>query len=630
MPSSASAPAATCSASPVRVVMLGHVDHGKSTLLGRLLHDTGSLPDGKVEQIRAVSQARGLEMEWAFALDALQAERDQGITIDAAHAWLRIGGRPFVIVDAPGHEEFLKNMITGAAAADAALLVVDVREGMREQSRQHALIVHLLGLRQLAVVVNKMDLAGFAQEEFRAVERDFGAYLATLGIGRPVFIPAVARDGDNVVQRSASMPWHSGPTLSDVLTSFAGRAPATDGPLRMPIQDVYRVGDRRLLAGRIESGTLRVGDQVVFSPRNKTGFVKSIERWNRPPATEATAGESIAIELDAPLYVERGQVASHLVGAPVETERFEARIFWLGRQDLVPGRDYLLKLATQEVICRIEQVRRVIDVATLGAAEATSVARHQIAEVSIATVRPVAVDDFSRVPALGRFVIHAGPRIEGGGTIATAHVRDLRPELSGLKSGNITYVAGQVTRDERARRTGHHGRVIWLTGLSGSGKSTIAIALERRLFDAGYQTYFLDGDNLRHGLSADLGFSEDDRSENVRRVGEVATLFCDAGLVVLVALISPTRADRDRVRAGLRHGEFVEVFVNAPLDVCERRDPKGIYRKARAGEITSVTGIDAPYDAPMSAEVELRTDQLDVAACLTRLMAFLATLESTQ
>jgi len=623
MPSNVSAPAATCSAAPVRVVMLGHVDHGKSTLVGRLLHDTGSLPDGKLDQIRAVSRKRGLELEWAFALDALQAERDQGITIDAAHVWLKAGGRPFEIVDAPGHEEFLKNMITGAASADAALLLIDVREGVREQSRRHALMVQLLGLTQVAVVVNKMDLAGWSEDAFRAVEREFGAYLASAGIDRPAFIPVSAREGENVATRAR---WHAGPTVVDALLSFAGRALPVDAPLRFAVQDVYRTSEMRVLAGRVESGVVRVGDPLVFSPWNKSGFVKSIERWNRPPSAEARAGESVGIALDAPLYVERGQIGSHLAHAPVETDRFDAKVFWLGRDALAPGRDYLLKVSTQEVPCRVERVKRVVDVASLASVETASVARHQIGEVTIATARPVAVDEGG---VLGRFVLHAGARIDGGGIVSLAGVRDLRPELSGLKSANIAFVAGQVTRDERARRTGHRGRVLWFTGLSGSGKTTIATALERRLFDAGFQTYFLDGDSLRHGLSANLGFSEEDRSENVRRVGEVAKLFCDAGAIAIVALISPRRADRDRVRAGLRAGEFVEVFVNAPLEVCERRDPKGIYRKAREGKIASVTGIDAPYEAPEKPEIELRTDASDADACVQRVFDCVRALEVT-
>ncbi len=631
MPVTTKEKAVTPTTAPVRVVMLGHVDHGKSTFVGRLMHDTGSLPEGKLEQIRKISEKRGLEFEFAFALDALQAERDQGITIDAAHVWMHVNGRPFVIIDAPGHEEFLKNMITGASTADAALVLVDAREGIREQSRRHALLLRLLGLHQVAVLVNKMDLVGWSEQTFRDIEKEYGAYLKATGAGKSVFIPISAKAGANVVARATDMPWYTGPTVAEAMHGFKSRVPITDGPLRFPIQDVYRQNETtRIFAGRIESGTLRVGDQLVFSPWNKTGFVKTIERWSAPPVTEAHAGDSVGITLDAQLFVERGQIASHLENAPVEADRFDARLFWLGKQDLMPGKEYLLKITSQEVICRVVKIHQVVDVATLGAVEAQSVARNQIAEVTIETQRPIAIDDFGGVPQLGRFVLHAGARIEGGGIISTAATKDLRSELSGVKSHNISFVSGQVSRDERARRTGHHGRVLWFTGLSGSGKSTLAVALERRLFDAGYQTYLLDGDNLRHGLNANLGFSEEDRAENVRRVGEVAKLFGDSGLIVLVALISPMKADRDRVRGGLRQGEFVEVFVDCPLAVCEERDPKGIYKKARAGQVKSVTGIDAPYEAPEKADLVVRTDKADVDACVAQIMAHFRRLEAEQ
>lgn len=630
----AQAPAAAPSAAPkradfLRFVMLGSVDHGKSTLVGRLLHDTNSLPEGKLEQIRAVSKKRGLGLELAFAVDALQSERDQLITIDAAHVWFRTPTREYAIVDAPGHEEFLRNMVTGAAMADAALLLIDAAEGVRAQSHRHAYLLKLLGIDQVAVVVNKMDLAGYSAEVFRAIESVAVRYLRELGIEPAHVIPASAREGANVCAPSPLFGWYRGPTVLEALEGFLPRAAPVEGPLRFPIQDVYKFDERRILAGRIESGTIRAGDELVFSPWNKVGFVRTIERWNGDPTPAAGAGESIGITLDSQIYVERGQIASHPGDAPIESDTFEATVFWLGSRDLRRQVEYRLKLATQEVSCRVTALRRVIDVATLEprAGPVEVVRRGEIAEVAIRTRGPIAIDDFAALRATGRFVLYDEHAIAGGGTISTRGCVDMRPQLSGLKSANIGYTTGKVSRADRARRTGHGGRVVWFTGLSGSGKSTVSVALERALFDRGYHTYLLDGDNVRHGLSADLGFSEADRRENIRRVGEVARLMCDAGLLVIVALISPLRADRDRVRAGLRRGEFIEVFTDCPLDVCEARDPKGLYKKARAGKLPGFTGIDAPYEPPEAPEVVLPTARLSVEGCVAAVIEKIAAFE---
>ena len=615
--------------SRVRIVTLGQVDHGKSTLVGRLLLDTGTLAEGKLAELEVFSKKRGLELELAFAVDALRAERDQGITIDAAHVWLKTGTRECVIVDAPGHEEFLKNMVSGAATADAALLLIDALEGIGEQSRRHALVVQLLGLEQVAVVVNKMDLVDWNEQTFRKIEEQFGSFLHSIGVERATFVPIAARTGANVTKAPAQeTPWYRGPSVLELIDRFEAQKPPEDAPLRFALQDVYKFDDRRILAGRIESGTLRVGDRLVFSPWNKTGFVKTLERWSAPPAVKARAGESVGITLESQIFVERGQIGSHLDDAPVETDVFDARLFWLGREDLTTDRDYRLKCATQEVACRVERVHRVVDVATLKSLEARAVRRNGIADVTIRTRMPIAVDDFKKAPATGRFVLVDGYEIAGGGTISVARHADLRPQLSGLKSENITFTRSHVSRSDRLRRTGHRGRVIWFTGLSASGKSTISVALERALFDEGYFTYRLDGDNIRHGLSSNLGFSEDDRAENVRRVGEVAKLFCDSGVVVIAALISPRAQERDRIRATMRKGDFIEVHTDCPLTLCEQRDPKGLYRSARAGKIKGFTGIDAPYEPPANPEIELRTGELSIEECVARVKKHLRAVEA--
>jgi bifunctional enzyme CysN/CysC len=621
MPSSGSAQPDTCdaaSAGSLRLVTIGHVDHGKSTLVGRLLVESGTLPPERLAELRAVSERRGLALEYAFAIDALQAERDQGITIDAAHVWLTLGGRRFEVIDAPGHAEFLRNMITGAARADAALLVVDAREGLGAQSRQHAYLLGILGIAEVIVVVNKMDLIGYDEARYRTIARELGDYLGAIGAAAPRFVPASAVSGANILAPAPELAWHDGPTVAGALAALRPRPFPGDAPLRFPVQDVYRVGERRVLVGRVESGTLREGDELVFSPWNKVGFVKSIERWGAPPRPWAAAGESIGIVLDAPLYVERGQVASHQTDAPVETDVFDAKLFWLAGEPLVPGRALRLQVVTEEVACRVERIERVVDLETLGGREAERVERNQIAEATIRTARPVAIDDFAAVAATGRFVLADSARIVGGGIISTGRYPDRRPELTGLRSTYIGHTAGRVGREERARRTGHAGCVIWFTGLPGSGKSTVAVALERRLFDEGRLTYLLDGDNLRRGLCADLGFSDADRTENVRRVGEAAKLLADAGVTVLVALVSPRAADRDRVRAMFRKGEFFEVHTDCPREVCEERDPKGLYRAAREGRLRGLTGFDAPYEPPRAAEVVLRTAEEGVEGCVDR------------
>jgi bifunctional enzyme CysN/CysC len=608
----------------MKIVIVGHVDHGKSTFVGRLLHDTGSLPEGKLEQLEAAAKRRGVPFEWANLMDALQAERDQNITIDTAQIWFQTRRRQYVIIDAPGHKEFLKNMITGAAHAEAALLLIDAAEGVQEQSRRHGYLLHLLGIRQIAVLVNKMDLANYSQERFREIESAFSAFLKTVGVTATCFIPIAAKHGDNIAARSAAMPWWQGPTVLETLDRFEPAQPPTGQPLRFPIQDVYRFDHRRVLAGRIEAGTLHVGDRLVFSPTDKVSTVKTIERWNAPAATEAQAGESIGVTLTEQVFVERGAVAALETDPPYELSRFKARLFWLGRAPMVGQKAYKIKLATQEVECRIEAIERVIDSSTLETLARTElqVGRNEVAELTLHTKRPIAFDTHAEIIPTGRFVIVDGLEVAGGGII-TADNYPRRSADSLQKSHNIYWSRGKVTMSQRALRNGHAGRVVWLTGLSASGKSTISADLERELFNLGRHVYTLDGDNVRHGLCSDLGFSARDRKENIRRVGETAKLLADAGLVCITAFISPYREDRDMVRQLMSPGTFIEVYVNAPVNICEQRDPKGLYAKARAHLIKDFTGISAPYEAPFKPEIELHTDQLTVAESVARIIEYL-------
>jgi bifunctional enzyme CysN/CysC len=608
--------------SPVslKIVFVGHVDHGKSTLIGRILEETGSLPEGKLDTLRASCDAQGQKFEYAFLLDALAEEQQQNVTIDTTQIHFRTARRDYVIIDAPGHEEFLKNMITGAASADAAVMVIAADEGAREQSRRHGQLLSMLGIRQLIVAVNKMDLAGYAEATFRQVEKEYGEFLQTLGLNSNAFVPISAGAGVNVSTGDPALAWFNGPTLLQAIDELNAPESAAAQPLRFPVQDVYRVDNRRVLAGRIESGTVRVGDRLLFSPHHKTARVATIERWPVSTLESASAGESIGITLRDHIFVERGHIGSHEENAPAESNRVHAKLFWIGPEPLRVGGHYRLKLVTQNVECEVVALSEVVDVATLHPAsgERTELRLNEVGEVTLQTRAPLVLDNHETVPALGRFILADGDQLVGGGIISGAPYTSSKA----VKSENIFWSESEITAERRALRNQHRGAVVWLTGLSGAGKSTIARALEKELFRLTMHTYVLDGDNLRHGLNANLGFAPEDRAENIRRVSEVAKLMADAGTVVITSFISPYRADRARARSiALQAGaEFVEIFVNAPLTVCEQRDPKGLYQKARAGELKGFTGIDAPYEPPEDPEIEVRTDQQSPEECLTQIL----------
>lgn len=598
---------------PLSIVVVGHVDHGKSTLVGRILHETGALPEGKVETLREVCAKRGMPFEWAFVMDALQAERDQGITIDTARIRFETKARPYMLIDAPGHKEFLKNMITGAASAEAAVLVIDADEGVQEQSRRHGYLLHLLGLEQIAVAVNKMDLVDWSETRFNEVKTEIELYLAGIGVKPTHVVPVSARGGDNVTGPSEKSPWYAGPTVLGALDGFEAQAATVDRALRLPVQDVYKFDHRRIVAGRIESGRLKVGDSVTFSPTGATARVATIEDWAGDNVTRLAveAGRSVAFTLDDQIFVERGQVVHLSEDAPVQAHEIRARVFWLGKNPLVEGSKLKLKLATAEHVVEVKAVERVVDVADLQSRRGGEVGKNAVAELVLRSRTPMVFDRFSANPRLGRFVLVEGYDIVGGGVIAEGIIH---------KSTNIFTVDHKVTEDSRAAANGHKGGVLWLTGLSGSGKSTIAMELERRLFLKGWQVTVLDGDNVRHGLCSDLGFSPTDRTENIRRVGEVGHLFARSGMLVVTAFISPYRADRDRVRS--MGAGFHEVFVATDLDECERRDPKGLYKKARAGEIPEFTGISAPYEAPVDPELALQTSGRTLDETVAELLSY--------
>ncbi|MHA1567924.1 MAG: adenylyl-sulfate kinase [Alphaproteobacteria bacterium] len=605
---------------PLRIAVVGHVDHGKSTLVGCLLHTVGALPEGRIDAIRAMCDRRGMPFEWAFVTDALQAERDQGVTVDASHARFRRDGRDYVLIDAPGHREFLKNMISGAADCDAALVVIDAEEGVREQSRRHAFMLHLLGVREIAVAVTKMDRVDYAEARFAEVRREFREILDSLDIADVAFVPVSGREGDNIAVSSPRMPWHRGGSVIDALGRLTARARLVDQPLRLPVQDVYKFDTRRILAGRIESGRLRVGDRIVISPANHAVAVRAIEGWAVDgPIVEAVAGQSVGITLDEQVFVERGDVISHIGNPAFETNIFRGRLFWLGRVPLVAGAGYTLRINTAETPVTVERIERVVDTALMTDLGDVAVPPHAVADVILRGRATLALDAAGDLPRTGRFVLIDGRDIVGGGLVDLDGFADQRAVLA-RKATNIARVAHRVTPKMRGARAGHEGGVVWFTGLSGSGKSTLATELELRLFRSGYQVYVLDGDNLRHGLNANLGFSPEDRAENIRRAGEVAALMARAGFLVVTAFISPYRADRARARHAA--AAFHEIHIRADLATCEARDPKGLYRKARAGEIVDFTGVSAPYEAPEACELAVDTADRPVAESVGVLLGY--------
>jgi bifunctional enzyme CysN/CysC len=601
----------------MRVAMVGHVDHGKSTLVGRLLKDMDALPAGKVEAVAAMCERRGMKFEWAFVTDALQAERDQGITIDSSHINFSSVTRDYILIDAPGHREFIKNMISGSSDCDGAVVVIDAKEGVREQSRRHALLLHLLGVRQIAVAVSKMDAVSYDEKVFLAIEQEFRVCLQNFDIEATRIVPTAGLDGDNVVTPSKNISWYTGPTLIEALEEFREASSDREKPLRIPVQDIYRFDDRRIISGRVDGGEISVGDKILFSPSNREAEVNSIENWpSEDRLTKATSGDSVGVTLKDQIFVERGEIISHPDFSPIETNVFRARVFWLGESPLTAGDTFTLRCNTAECGVEVESIDAVIDVAEMDSIDNEQVPCDCVGDIVLRTDRMVALDSGCRI------VIADGYNIVAGGLVDTGGYPDQRQALT-QKATNITAVEHGVSRRMRADRNGHAGGVLWMTGLSGSGKSTLSVELECQLFARGYHVVVLDGDNLRYGLNANLGFSPEDRSENIRRAGEVAALFAESGFIVVMAFISPYREDRARAKSAAKEN-FHEIFVSANLQICEERDPKGLYEKARAGEILEFTGISAPYEPPEKYDFEVDTGLLSIEDSVETLVNYVS------
>ena len=606
----------------INLVIAGHVDHGKSTLIGRLLHDTDSLTEGKMAAVKAMSERRGMPLEYAFLLDALQAERDQGITIDTTQVLFNSKKRSYLIIDAPGHKEFLKNMISGAAQADAGVVVIDVEEGIQEQSRRHCYLLRLLGLKEIIIVVNKMDLIEYSQRKFNHLKKQIVEYLSEIDLACKAVVPISARDGQGLIDLSEKMPWYTGANFIDTLDQLPEANSTNDLPTRLPIQDVYKFDERRIIAGRIESGTLKIGDELLFTPSNKRAAIESFEVWNaKDKKTKAIAGESVGIILNEEIFIERGHIASLSTDAPIETNVFRGKVFWIGNKPIIAGDRLKIKIGTAEHISEVQSIENKIDLSSLEAIDVDLLEKNDIGEVIFRTKSTVALDPFEKNHRTGRFVLINEYETVGGGIVSMQGYADQRG-LYDVTSKNIMAVSSRVDISARVANNGHKGGIIWLTGLSGAGKSTIAIEAEHQLFLKGYQVNVLDGDNIRFGLSADLGFSPEDRTENIRRIGEVAKLFAEAGILVITAFISPYKQDRDRIRA-IAGDIFHEVFIEADLEICENRDPKGLYVKARNGEISDFTGISAPYEKPRNPELVIDTGEQGIGESTTKLLSYI-------
>ncbi len=608
----------------LRFITCGSVDDGKSTLIGRLLYDTQLIYEDQLAAVRRDTTKYGTtgeELDLALLVDGLQSEREQGITIDVAYRYFSTDKRKFIIADTPGHEQYTRNMATGASTAQLAILLVDARKGVQTQTRRHSFIVSLLGIRHLLLAVNKMDLVGYDPAVFARICDDYLEFVAKLGVKDMRCVPVSALRGDNVAQPSTAMPWYEGPTLLRELEQIEVAADRNLRDFRFPVQYVNRPHlDFRGFCGTLAAGMVRPGDEVVVLPSGRRSRVTTIVTadGNLP---EAFAGQAVTLTLADEIDVGRGDLLVHPDRLPAVAEEFDARVVWMADAPLLPGRQYDIKLATRLLPATPTVLHHRIDVNTLEHQRVEELGLNEIGYCRFSLNQPVPFDAYEESPGTGGFIVI--DRISNATVGAGMIVRPVTQALID-KSRNVVWHEHRIGKAQRANQKAQRPCVIWLTGLSGSGKSTLANALEQRLYQRGYHSYLLDGDNVRHGLNQDLGFSKDDRIENIRRIGEVAALFADAGLIVITAFISPFRADRAMVRALLPDGEFIEMHVHASLEACEQRDPKGLYAKARAGVIKDFTGIDSPYEAPERPELVIDTEQVPVEECVDRVLAYLS------
>ena len=607
----------------LRFITCGSVDDGKSTLIGRLLYDSDMIFDDHMSALQKDSKKHGTTgeaVDLALLVDGLQSEREQGITIDVAYRYFATEKRKFIIADTPGHEQYTRNMATGASTANLAVILIDARKGVLTQTRRHSFIVSLLGIRHAVVAINKMDLVGWDKQVFERIQADYQELAKGLELPDIRFVPVSALKGENVVHRGTSMSWYAGPTLLEILESVDVGDDLNFKDLRLPVQYVNRPNlDFRGFCGTLAAGVVKKGDTIMALPSRRSSKVTSIRTY-AGELDEAHAPMAVTLTLADEIDISRGDVLVHSERAPHVGTSLDAWLIWMADAPMLPGKQYLFKIGAKTVNGVVEKIHHTVDVNTLEKDFADELKLNQIAQCKVTFSEPVAFDPYAVSRSTGAFI--AIDKLSNGTVGAGMVTRAIKlPQQD--KSENVVWHDHKVSRTQRANQKGQQPCVVWLTGLSGSGKSTLSNALEQALFLEGYHSYLLDGDNVRHGLNKDLGFDDAARVENIRRIGEVARLFVDSGLIVITAFISPFRADRRLVRELLADGEFIEVFVDTPLEVCEQRDPKGLYRKARAGEIKNFTGIDAPYEAPQSAELTLHSDRDSVEECVAQVMAYL-------
>ncbi len=597
----------------LRFITCGSVDDGKSTLIGRLLYDSKMIFEDQLAALEDDSKkvgTQGQEIDFALLVDGLAAEREQGITIDVAYRFFATEKRKFIVADCPGHEQYTRNMVTGASTADLAVILIDARKGVLVQTRRHSFLCKQLGIRNIVLAVNKMDLVDYDQSTFEHIVADYRSFASEIGIDDFTAIPMSGLAGDNITSPSEATAWYDGPTLIDHLeTVEVASAINVAKPFRMPVQWVNRPNlDFRGFSGLISSGTIAPGDAVRSLPSGKTSTVKSIVTWEGE-LEEAQAGQSVTVTLEDEIDCSRGDVLAAADTPPETSDQFETTLVWMDDEEMTPGRAYWLKLGTQNVSVTVQAPKYEINVNTMEHLAAKTLELNSIGVCEITTDKPVVFEAYGDNRALGGFILI--DKITNR-TVAAGMLH-----FSLRRAQNVHWQATDITREAHANLKNQAPRVLWFTGLSGSGKSTIANEVEKRLNLMNRHTFLLDGDNVRHGLNKDLGFTDTDRIENIRRIGEVAKLMADAGLVVLTAFISPFRAERRMVRDMLPEGEFIEVFVDTPLEVAEKRDVKGLYKKARAGDLKNFTGIDSPYEEPENAEIRVNTVEMTAEEAAT-------------
>ncbi len=602
----------------LRFITCGSVDDGKSTLIGRLLYDSKLIYEDQLATIEKDSKKSGTQgdkIDLALLVDGLAAEREQGITIDVAYRFFSTDKRKFIVADTPGHVQYTRNMATGASTADVAVLLIDARYGVQEQTRRHAFIVSLLGVKNVVVAINKMDLNGFDQSVYNAIEVEFREFAKDLGFTDITCIPMSALDGDNVTSKSDKSAWYKGPSLLSYLENVEIDAVALEAPFRLPVQWVNRPNlDFRGFSGTIASGVIHTGDEIIVIPSGKRSTVKDIVTYD---GTRENAREDMAVTLTLTdeIDISRGDIICRTDSPAEQADQFQAHILWMSENVLYPGRQYLLKTGNKTVPASVSNLKHRIDINDFSEASAKTLNLNEVGVTTLSLSAPIAFDSYNQNRNTGSFILIDRQTHE---TVGVGML-----DFALRRAKNVVWQDLDVNKNIRAQQKNQKPALLWFTGLSGSGKSTIANLVEKRLLDLGRHTYTLDGDNVRHGLNRDLGFTKADRIENIRRIGEVAKLMVDAGLITMASFISPYRAERQMARGLLADGEFIEIFINTPLDVAESRDVKGLYAKARAGEIKNFTGIDSEYQAPKNPEIEIKTTEISADIAAERIVNYL-------